>query len=593
MSSITIVACPKCGALVLGDAPHCHVCNHVLDKTTESAQLDARASLPTDAAVADDLEVCASCGETYRTGLVRCWNCGAFTRKEIEAAYQRLLSAPRENTPKHVELQELSHTTSQSQTVDDWLPHVAAAASAHGGEDDFELSAGDEDFEFELADSIQMTDSPDAPPAADAGGYALKTPAPHSPAPVAVAPPSETEAPPPAPATPAAEPEAAAPAERTAPPPDATPHSEATAGDVLLEIAKAEEKDVEKSKKTYREKMRGGFIVYCPMGCRIRVQDRHRGKAGKCPRCGAVFFVPLSRPKPKAAADAEAAAAQPADASVAGKWRGWMNDVHLHTVVPQKLRIKADSLLNDFTTVDAALSDEGLLLITLVASAGLFGANEKKKPALRAAVQEHLKNVGKVEGLPGAGAKLYPPDALRQLQVAQPSPPDVESLFGNIPVFGAARIAVRLPKLTEEPSTQYLSFTLSEFRDFVGQLTTMVGIEGLGANTEVPLSETYNTLKCHYSEAPVRELLGLEYYQRDGKIPLTLTGWRCGGCGLVVSEEARRKEKIGGLNGKGIAKAKCPKCAAKFGSHPLYEVAQPAAPAASAAPAAEPTTPAS
>ena len=56
-----------------------------------------------------------------------------------------------------------------------------------------------------------------------------------------------------------------------------------------------------------------------------------------------------------------------------------------------------------------------------------------------------------------------------------------------------------------------------------------------------------------------------------------LRGHRCTACGLVVSEESRRKEKIGGLNGKGLAKAKCPKCGGKFGTAPLYQVKQKAA----------------
>ena len=52
-----------------------------------------------------------------------------------------------------------------------------------------------------------------------------------------------------------------------------------------------------------------------------------------------------------------------------------------------------------------------------------------------------------------------------------------------------------------------------------------------------------------------------------------LVGYRCGNCGIEISEDARKKEKIGGSNGKGIAKAKCPKCKGKMGSHPLYSLA--------------------
>jgi hypothetical protein len=42
---------------------------------------------------------------------------------------------------------------------------------------------------------------------------------------------------------------------------------------------------------------------------------------------------------------------------------------------------------------------------------------------------------------------------------------------------------------------------------------------------------------------------------------------------LVISEDGRKKEKLGGPDGKGLAKAKCPKCKNKFGSNTLYMLA--------------------
>ncbi|OYW12974.1 MAG: hypothetical protein B7Z55_17630, partial [Planctomycetales bacterium 12-60-4] len=323
--------------------------------------------------------------------------------------------------------------------------------------------------------------------------------------------------------------------------PDATQeltHKEATAGDVLLQIAREEEEDIQRSRKNYSEKIRGGFVVYCPMGCRIRVQERHRGRAGKCPKCEAVFFVPRKRAKPKAVASADAPEGAVAAAAPVEKWRSYLSEIHLHNVVPQNLRIKPDSLLKDFQPVDVVFSEDGLLLVTLVASAGFLNANLKKKPAIRTSVQEHLKTVGAVDGLPAASSRLIAKEALSQLAVAQPSPADVESLFGNIPVFGMGRIAVRLPRLADDPATQYLSFTLSEFRSFAQALESVCGLPGLGADTEIPLTETYNTVACHYSEAPVRELLGMDYYQKDPEIKLKVAGWRCQGCALVVSEDS-------------------------------------------------------
>lgn len=586
--TISIVTCPKCGALVLGDTPECYACHHMLHS---SAPAVGQTTLPSDAAVAEDLETCTQCGETYRKGLVRCWSCGAFTRQEIADAYQTMLAAQHSRPEAdNLFLTQATALDTNPFTPDELMARHKASFP-HAADQDLEISASDEDFDFELADSVALGEST-GPAISDDEAYRLVTsnePAPPPPPPIPVAAEiPEDELPPLMPVAPVQEAATiplvmtptdapAAPAAQTAP--DTAAHAETVAGDALLNIAKEEEAEITRVKKEYRNKLRNSFLVYCPMGCRIRVQDKHRGKSGKCPRCGSVYVVPL---KKKEQAKSEAEAAAPV---VESKWKGWMEDVHLHSVQPQKLRIKADSLLNEFTEVDVGFSDEGVLQVTLVTSAGMFGANLKKKPALRTAIQEHLKTVGKVEGVPAPAHRLIPIDALSQMAVVQPCPPDVESLFGNIPVFGANRIAVRVSRALEDGSTPYYSFTLSQFRHFAKFLEDVCGVSGLGANTEIPLTDQYNMLKCHYMETPVKELQSLAYYEKDKSFKLKLTGWRCGGCGLVVSEDGRKKEKIGGLNGKGIAKAKCPKCKQKFGSNPLYELEAPQEPAPSEAPA--------
>lgn len=569
--SISIVSCPHCQAMVLSDAARCHVCDHVIDH--EQPEQPPAPALPTDNAVAEDLETCASCGETYRTGLVRCWNCGAFTRNDIKEAFERMSADPERIAVREQLAPDMPEVTSRSgpwkiaAVSRDEYPAPAPVASSPSTD---EFDASDDDFSFELADDIELKDAPvEAPVEVESEVIRLAAPAEDLPAPViaeSVASEAAAEAPVEIPALETSK-------RSTAPPADQVAHSEATAGDVLLKIAQEEEVDIAQTRKNYASKVRGGFIVFCPMGCRIRVQDRHRGKAGKCPKCGSVFFVPRTKPKPKAA-EAAPENATPAVAAVE-KWRGWMEDVHLHSVLPQKLRIKPDSLLKEFVEVDLVASAEGLLLLTLVAAPGFMGANLKKKPAIRIAAQEHLRTVGSRDGLQVAQQRWYSAESLAQLSVAQPAPADVESLFGNIPVFGTGRIAVRLPRQGDDPAIEYLSFSLAGFRQFAATLSSVCGVDGLGTNTEIPLKEAYNTVKCHYSESPVQELLGVEYYQKDPAFKLQITGWRCGGCGLVVSEDSRKKEKIGGLNGKGIAKAKCPKCAAKFGQHPMYAVEAP------------------
>jgi hypothetical protein len=591
--TITVQTCPRCSALVMSDAAECHLCHYEFDRR----RVDARTHnvLPSDPDVADDMDVCAKCGEKYRKGLLRCSSCGAFTRPEIELEYQRRMEAAGTWAPQSFDLPEYTESR-EFQSLDE-LDTAADDTPRDSNTDDadFELTVTDADFEFELAENVQLKEAAEGStvPAATEGGYALRLPEPSTEAaPKPVLAPSFEETPPapipllmPTPMAEAAETTQPAAKAPPAPPPSAsaatthsasTTHSAATSGDFLLDIARQEEADIQQAKRMIRQKLRGGFVVYCPMGCKIRVSERHRGRTGKCPRCGSPFFVPL-KPFRKTEAETAEAAAPPPEPGVFGKWRGWMENVHLHAVVPQKLKIKADSLLKDFQAVDLAFSEDGLLLVTLVTAAGLFGANEKKKPAVRAAVQQHLATVGKLDGLPAPAQRLYPLESLKQFSMAQPTPPDVDSLFAGVPVFGTNRIAVKLPKLGDETAVHYLSFSLSEFREFTARLAAAGGPDNLGADTDVPLVDNYHTFKCHYTDQVVQELIGLPYYQADKSFSLQLSGWRCGKCGLVVSEDARKKEKIGGLNGKGIAKAVCPKCKGKFGNHPLYSLAAPAA----------------
>lgn len=586
--TITVQTCPRCSALVMSDAAECHLCHYEFDR--KRIEVRTHQPLPSDADVADDMEVCGKCGEKYRKGLLRCSNCGAFTRPEIELEYQRRMesygtwSPERFDLPEYTESREF-HSLDEIETSNEDLPHG-------DNDDDFELTVSEADFDFELAETVQLKEAPESQSsvATEPAGYALRMPEPTPPpepiplltpaveqtSPAAIPLLSDTTGPQPAEPKPT-------PAATDAKPSVSPPAPPALGGDQLLEIARQEEADIQQAKRTIRQKLRGGFVVYCPLGCRIRVAEHHRGRTGKCPRCGSLFFVPLKPARKPSAPEDKTPEAAPVEPGVFGKWRGWMEDVHLHAVVPQKLKIKPDSLLKDFQAVDLAFSEDGLLVMTLVAGAGLFGSQQKKKPSLRTAAQQHLANGGKLDSLPVASQRLYPAEILKQISMAQPTPPEVDSLFAGVPVFGSYRIAIKLPKLGDETATHYLSFSLSEFRRFAAHLAAHGGPPRLGENTEVPLSDNYQSYKCHYTDQPLQELQGLPYYQADKSFSLQLNGWRCQKCGLTISEDARKKEKIGGLNGKGLAKATCPKCKGKFGHHPLYSLAAPPTSATSAA----------
>lgn len=481
--------------------------------------------LPSEAAAAASEKPCPECGEKVRAGMVRCFNCGAFLRKEIADKYAQMQAKPPGVILSEVPAGEMH---SMGDVDDDGgfaLKIIAAKA------------AGEE----------------------DAGGHALQQPAASESAEAAPA---------------AAE---AAPA-RTAPADDGVSHSVATAGDVLLQAALSEQADERKRRKDRGVSLRGGartpggFVIYCPYGCRIEVKDQHRGMTGTCPKCRAPFVVPIDPPDYGYRERAAEQAAIEASASPTGGWTPWLVDLHLHQVAPEKLKLKAGSLQKEFFEVDAGFSPEGLLLVSLAPKkqAPAFGGGsgtDKKKPDARAAVHLHLKENKPAAEVPANAVRIYTPDELRQMQVAQPAANPLQSMFAGIAVFGEKQIAVQLP-LSEGQPPQFLSFGLLAFREFVYALQNQCGVEF--PISGAPMQDEFVEYKCHYTDVPIRALQNLEWYQADPTAGVTLAGWKCAACGLAISEEARKKENIGGKGGKAMAKAECPKCKNKFGEHPLY-----------------------
>src|SRR5690606_35823081 len=136
----------------------------------------------------------------------------------------------------------------------------------------------------------------------------------------------------------------------------------------------------------------------------------------------------------------------------------------------------------------------------------------------------------------------------------QPAASLSESLFAGIPVFGEGRIAVQLPVKEKGEQPRVLTFTLSQFREFADIVGPLYSMTEFGHNLGIPLADSYEELKCHYSGEPIKALEHVAYYEADPELETVLVGYRCEACGIAVSEEARQKEKLGGKAGKGIAK---------------------------------------
>ena len=220
---------------------------------------------------------------------------------------------------------------------------------------------------------------------------------------------------------------------------------------------------------------------------------------------------------------------------------------------------------------DLALSADTLLVLELKGKGGLLGLGGEKPAALREKAREHLSGDSpRITDLPCEHLVIAAENAA-ELSVEYPPAYEHESTFGDVPVFGEGRVVVKLPSLGgEKEPLRFLSMTLTEYRRLHAAVSQYGLADNFAAGCPAPLDDEPAEHTGHYTDAVVKELPRPDLYLADPALDVEVTGYRCGSCGLVVSEDGRKKEKLGGPKGKGLAKAKCPKCKGTFGENPLY-----------------------
>ncbi len=561
--------------------------------------------LPTVERTAADLVACPDCGEEVRSGLVRCWRCGGFLRGEIAEKYEKMLDA--------------SQKVTNSQVDDDSIPLPVDDETEIASPDDFILGDGldfltpeqvarqqevlereleqellpapvaepsQEDLDRAVADATARADAARVEDEAESetqaapdetqleGTYGLTEPEKFD----AAGETAVTDTPDSGLAAKKRKSKKTAPSKTEAEEDEAP----ASTGDPLLDIALQEERESKKRiRKAKREKgkarrlagaMAGYVAVFCPNGHRIQVDEKYRGLTGRCPKCKSMFLVPVQDWEAERRAKLEAAEAN----KKVSRYDNWSLDLHLHKLDPAKLKLKLGSLASAFHEVDVCSTDEGVLMIVHgKQNAGLFAGekNKKKREELRVDVEDYLRLDKELLDLPAAGYRFYTAEDVRKSQIVQPAIYAHESMFAGVPVFGDGRIAVRLPVTAADQDTQdimFLVFHLSDFRTFSSLVAEKFEFANFGQAEGVPLSDDFTDHKCHYSDRALKSIEVSEFHHADSAMELELIGRKCQACGLVVSEESRKKEKLGGATGKGIAKAKCPKCEQKFGNTSLF-----------------------
>jgi len=569
--STVIRTCPGCKTVILSDTDQCPECGHVFYQRRAA---DGAATSTTDELKSAAIhEACPHCGEMVRSGLVRCWSCNGFMRADIAARYKDLTNNP----------QKIIYSTIPLDERTDYLP---ARNDSSGGKQTI-LDAD----EFTLSDDLQLNSVIEAAPAASAPSVPAGTVSPTADGPDK--PQATTPGGSVGKAASDAGPGSARADEKEKSESDKADAAKsakaefldsrkkaASSDDDLLSIAMEEQREVRKRRgERLAERQKKQMLVPCSCGTWLRVHEDMAGKTVRCRQCKQPIVIPEI--KKKATDKKEEKAAPSLDVT-------WINDVWFHVLAPTSVVLKPGSLVDKHTEADLALTSSGLHIVAFAGgdkkkkSLLSFGSSDKKtdRQTHRQQVRDQVASTGQISNLPNCDLKIIAADELRDLRLVQPVVRVHESMFAGVPVFGEGRIAVYLPLNPEEGQQAFCSFPLSAWRSFSAKVKQLFSVELPGADNGIPETEKADTLSCFVNQTKVEFVRNLVYYQQDPAFELELSGYRCKACGVAISEEGRKKNKLGGANGKGIAKAKCPKCSGKMGEEPLYKIKKVATPEA-------------
>lgn len=351
--------------------------------------------------------------------------------------------------------------------------------------------------------------------------------------------------------------------------------------DDLHAIAMQDEREVSKRRSAkLADRKQKQMLLPCACGAWIRVHESQAGKVVRCRKCKQPITVPQIRRKAEKQKTAQAEA-------VAGVDVTWIEGVRFFRLAPTSIVLKPGSVADKFIEADLAVTDSQIVVIA-------FSGGDKKKRGLlskaakvdraeqRRQLREQISKTGNFTGLAGVEVHTISADHAAEIRLVQPILKASESMFAGVPVFGDGRLAVFLPIALENGEQAYCSQALSAFRTLCDLLKKKFNLELPAGENGVPTTEKVDNLSCFINQSRVESLRDVNYYEQDPAFELELSGFRCKACTAVISEEGRLKTKLGGANGKAIAKAKCPKCSGKMGEERLYRIKRAGSPDAAA-----------
>ena len=569
--------CPGCQSLVLYDTAECPECGH---------KFRGAVSMPTTAGShergATVYQTCPKCGDDVPAGLVRCWTCNAFMREDVARKYQVLVDNPQKIIFSDVPPDERTETIPPRASVVGQGGYARVNADA-GPE--FVLAGEDDESEFQLDTGTES--QPETPQAAQplTSTPSQKIPsvkseeeASQSEAPVADSGPEQAESSGKTEESIAEQDDAE---EGTTEQDDAgddalvkdsndsSAESKAPGESDLLGIALIQEREALRRKRDRKASInRKRIMIPCPScGAWMRVREEQSGRTVRCRKCKTAISVPkIKRKEAKPKAD-EGPKIQIT----------WVDDVHMHLIVPTEIALKPGSLKDVFDSADIGFHADGLHFVRYASAAqkkSLFGRKSADDGVddRRRENREHIEKTGALSDLPHGEVHTIPVENLTAVRLVQPVRKAHESMFAGVDVFGEGKIVVYLPLKLDEEKQAFCSMPLSAWRRFAHELKTQFEIELPAKENGVPQKDVHSSPACHYTQTRIESIRNVEYYENDPAFELELTGYRCVACAIAVSEAGRAANKLGGAKGKSIAKAKCPGCSAKFGNEPLYKI---------------------
>ena len=351
--------------------------------------------------------------------------------------------------------------------------------------------------------------------------------------------------------------------------------------DDLLAIAMQDEREVKKRRSDkLADRKQKQMLVPCACGAWIRVHESQAGKSVRCRKCKQPVIVPQIR------RNAEKKKTENTDA-LARMDVTWIEGVRFIRLAPTSIVLKPGSVADKFIEADLAIMVSQIVIIAFSGGSkkksGLLGKAPKVDRAeQRKQLREQISKTGNFNGLADVEVHKVSADQVAEIRLVQPILKASDSMFAGVPVFGDGRLAVFLPISLENGEQAYCSQTLSAFRTLSDLLKKKFNLELPAVENGVPTAEKIDNLSCFINQSRVESLRDVNYYEQDPAFELELSGFRCKACTAVISEEGRLKNKLGGANGKAIAKAKCPKCSGKMGEERLYRIKKAGSPDASA-----------